>query len=46
MDSLNLKRQNIIPNQNNRKATHSFALRLLIFRLQQDVLKFNDSSIS
>ena len=46
MDSLNLKRQNSFPNQNNRKATHSFALRLPIFRLQQDVLKFNDTSIS
>ena len=31
---------------NNRKATRSFAPRRLIFRLQQEVLKFNDICVS
>ena len=34
------KRHNSFQNQNNIKATHSFAPRLLIFKLQQKVLKF------
>ena len=41
MDSLTLKRHNSFQNQNNRKATHSFAPRPLIFKLQQEVL-FNE----
>ena len=46
MDSLNLKRHKSFQNQNNRKATHSFAPRRLIFKLQQEVLKFNDICVS
>ena len=42
MDSLTLKRHNAFQNENNRKATQSFAHRRLIFKLQQEVLKFND----
>ena len=42
MDSLTLKRHNSFQNKNNRKATHSFAPRPLIFKLQQEVLKFSD----
>ena len=41
MDSLTLKRHNSFQKQNSRKATHSFAPRPLIFKLQQEVLKFN-----
>ena len=37
MDSLNLKRHNSFRNINDKKSTHSFALRLLIFELQQEV---------
>ena len=33
---------NSFKNQNNRKATHSFAPRPLIFKLQQEILKFNN----
>ena len=36
------KRHKSFQNNNNRKATHSFALRPLIFKLQQEVWKFND----
>ena len=32
--------------KSNRKATHSFAPRPLIFKLQQEVLKFNDICVS
>ena len=46
MDSLTLKRHNCFQNQNNRKATHSFAPRPLIFKLQREVLKFNDICVS
>ena len=46
MDSLTLKRHNSFQNQNNKKATHSFALSPLIFKLQQEVLKFNDIYLS
>ena len=42
MDSLILKQHSSFQNQNNRKATHSFAPRPLIFKLQKEVLKFND----
>ena len=44
-DSLTLKRHNSFQNENNRKATHNFSPRLLIFKLQQ-VLKFNDICVS
>ena len=46
MDSLTLKRDNSFQNQNNRKATHSFAPRTLILKLQQEVLKFNDICVN
>ena len=46
MDSLILKRHNYFQNLNNRKAIHSFAPRSLIFKLQQEVLKFNDAWVS
>ena len=42
MDSLTLKCHNSFQIQNNRKATQSFAHRPLIFKLQQEILKFND----
>ena len=38
MDSFTLKRHNSFQNQNNRKATHSFAPRRIIFKLQREVL--------
>ena len=40
------KLHNSFQNQNNRKATHSFAPRSLIFKLQQEILKFNDTCVS
>ena len=40
--SLTLKRHNSFQNEINRKVTHSFAPRPLIFKLQQEVLKFRD----
>ena len=43
---LALKRHISFQNLNNRKATHSFAPRPLIFKLQQEVLKFNDICVS
>ena len=43
---MTLKRHNSFQNENNRKATHSFAPRLMIFMLQQEVLKFNDIFVS
>ena len=36
MDPLTLERHNCCENKNNRKATHSFAPRPLIFKLQQE----------
>ena len=36
MDSLTLKRHHSFQNKNNRKATHIFAPRPLIFKLQQE----------
>ena len=42
MDSLTLKRHNSFQNENNKKATHSFAPRPLIFKLEQEGLKFNE----
>ena len=46
MDCFTLKRHHSFENENNRKATESFAPRLLIFKFQQDVLKFNDICLS
>ena len=47
MDSLTLERHNSFQSENNRKeATHSFATRPLVFKLQQGVLKFNDICVS
>ena len=43
---MTLKRHNSFQNENNRKATHSFAPRPMIFMLQQEVLKFNDIFVS
>ena len=43
MDSSTLKRHNSFQNSNNKKATHRFAL---IFKFQQEVLKFNDICVS
>ena len=40
MDSLPLKHHNSFQNENNKKATHNFAARPLIFKLPQEVLKF------
>ena len=45
MDSLTLKRHNSFRNYN-KKTTDSFAPRPLIFKLQQEVLKFNDIFMS
>ena len=42
MDFLILKLRNSFQNKNNRKATHSFVPRPLIFILQKEALKFND----
>ena len=44
-DSVALK-HNSFQNKNYRKATPSFAPRLLIFKLQQEVWKFNDICVS
>ena len=46
MGSLTLKRHSSFQNQNNGKATTSFALRRLVFKLQQEVLKFTDICVS
>ena len=46
MNSLTLKRHNSFQNYNNRKATDSFALRPLTFKLQQEALKFSDICLS
>ena len=39
-------RDNCFQNGNNRKSTHSFAPKSLIFKLQLQVLKFNDICVS
>ena len=39
LDSLTLKRHNSFQNENNRKTTHCFSPRPLIFKLQQEVLR-------
>ena len=46
MDSLILKHHNSFQNWDNRKATHSFAPKPLIFNLRQEVWKFNDIHVS
>ena len=45
MDSLNFKGHNSFQNENDRITTQAFALRPLIFKLQQ-ILKFNDICVS
>ena len=45
-DSPILKLHNFFQNKNNRKATHRFAPRPLIFKLEQEVRKFNDICVS
>ena len=40
------KTSQFLKNENNRKATHSIALRPLSFKLQQEVRKFNDICVS
>ena len=45
-DSWTLKRHNSFQDQNNRKVSHSFTVRLLIFKLQRNVWKFNDICVS
>ena len=42
IDSLTLKRHNSFQIKSNRKAIGIFAPKPLIFKLQQEVLKFND----
>ena len=44
MNTLTLYRHNSF--QNNRKATYSFAPRRLVFKLQQEGLKFNNIFVS
>ena len=46
MDYLNVKRHNFFQNQSNAKATHTFARRPLIFKLQKEFLKFSDICLS
>ena len=46
MDFLALKRLNSFQMSKNRKTTTSFAPRPLIFKLQGEVLKFNDICVS
>ena len=46
MGSLTLTRHNSFHNENHRRATQSFAPRLLIFQLQQEILKFSDICVS
>ena len=46
IDSPILKLHNFFQNKNNRKATHRFAPRPLIFKLEQEVRKFNDICVS
>ena len=45
-DSLSLTRHNLFQNEKNRKATHNFASRSLIFKLQWEVLKFKGIFLS
>ena len=46
MDSLSVKRHNFFQNEDIRKATHSSASRPLIFKLKQEVWKYNDIWVS
>ena len=46
MEYLNAKRHNFFQTQSNAKATHTFARRPLIFKLQKEFLKFNDICMS
>ena len=42
MDTLSFKRHNSFPSESNGKVAHDCAPRILIFKLQQEVLKLND----
>ena len=44
--SVEIKDFNALIKKNNKKATLNFGPRLLIFKLQQEVLKFNDICVS
>ena len=46
MGSLTFKQHNSFQNKNNRNATHTFAPRPLIFKLQEEACKFNDNCVS
>ena len=46
MESWTSKRHNFFQNKDNRKATRSFASRSLIFKLQQEILKFSGICLS
>ena len=46
MDPLTLKHHNSFQNEYKRKVTHCFALRPLIFKLEQEILKFNNVCVS
>ena len=46
MDSLTLKHHSFFQNKNNRKATNSFPRRTLISKLQEEVLKSHDISVT
>ena len=43
---LTLKHHNFLQNYDNRKSTHAFSPRPLIFKLQQESLKFSDIYVS
>ena len=46
MDSLTLKHHNFFQNKNNRKAANGFPRRTLISKLQEEVLKSHDISVT
>ena len=46
MEYLNAKRHNFFQTQSNAKATHTFARRPLIFKLQKEFLKCSDICLS
>ena len=45
MESSTLKSHNSFKNKNNTKATNVFAQSSLIFKLQQEILKFNNTCL-
>ena len=46
ISSLTLKHHNFFQNENNRKAAQSFDPRPLLFKLEQEISKFNDICVS